>query len=882
MRTTPLAHLLAAAIVRALAPVVPTGYRARWREEWLAEIAEAGPGATVLWRAAGAWRDVLACRRHFSPAAPETAAFGLRGVPDDVRHSARALVRSPGFVVAAVASLSIGIAATTTVFSAVNALLFRSLPGVRDSRGLARVYTSAPWLAGGFSPEVSFQHYREVLTSFTGLAGFVTVNVAIGTASEPQVTSAELVTPNYFDLLGVSPVAGRLLDPQDHTQAVTVASYDFAVREFGGATAAIGRVITVNGVALEVVGVAPRGFIGVKAGGLGQGARRPQLWMAHALRLLMLHRREPLMNRAAAAPDGSWVEIVGRLAPGVSMDQAMAQAAAVPPHAIGRGQARPRVGLLGRGPHDRPGDIAAMVAIALGIPFIVLAIGCANTANLQLARAAQRQAEIAVKRSLGATRGRIVRQMLVESVLVAAMAGVVAVLIAVWTTRLLDRYMPVPCPVDWRVLMFALGVVLLTGVGFGMAPALGSTRNGLTAPLKDAASTAPHARSRLRGALVVAQVSLSILLLVMAGLFTRSLRQLQEVGEDRDMSHVAAATVDLGLLKYPEARGRLFQDELLRRIERTPGVVAAAIAPFEPFGGNPGLTYRTLDYTGPLPFLYTNGGAPLGRFVETAGLRVMRGRGFTEEDRVGKPKVALVSQALARRMSPSGEVVGQRVLVGDGDAPSLEVTIVGMTADASLRALRGEAHAMFLPSPLSYDSHVTLWVRTAGDPALVLPVIRQIVRDLDPQLPIHRIDTGDAWRAREIEPIRWIVSGLGAMGLLAVVLAGAGLYAVMSYLVLSRRHEMAVRLALGARPADLSRLVVGSALRLSIPGMALGALLAALAARVARVMLFGVSPFDPIAFGVVSLLLTAVAIAATLAPALRAARLDPLATLRRQ
>ncbi len=737
---------------------------------------------------------------------------------------------------------------------------------------------------GRASPEASLQHYRQVLTPFSGLAGFANVNVALGVAAEPRFTSAELVSPNYFDLVGVTPAAGRLLDESAPGEAVAVASHDLALREFGSAAAAIGRPITVNGVTLEIVGVTPRDFIGVRSPRLGEGARRPQLWVADRMRPLLMPKREQLMNRSAAGGDGSWVEIVGRLASGLSMEDAVAQAASVPSHTIygGRVAARPRVTPLGRGPGDSTAVLATIVSIALSIPFIVLAIGCANTANLQLVRAAERQAEIAVKRSLGATRGRIVRQMLIESLLVAAMAGVVAVLITVWATGLLDLYMPVPCPVDWRVLAFALGVVLITGIGFGMTPALGSTRSSLSAPLKEATSTGPHTRSRLRAALVVAQVSLSILLLVMAGLFTRSLRQLQGVGEDRDVAHVAAATVDLGLLKYNESRGRMFQDELLRRIERTPGVVAAAIAPFEPFGGNPGLTYRTQDYTGPLPYLYTNGGAPLGRFVETAGLRVIRGRGFTEEDRAGKPKVALVSQALARRMAPSGEVVGQRVLVADGDTPSHEVTVVGVTADASLRALRGEAQAMFLPSPLNYDSYVTLWIRTAGDPALLLTVVRQIVRDLDPLLPIRRIDTAEAWRDREIEPIRWIASGLGAMGLLAILLAGAGLYAVMSYLVLNRRHELAVRLALGARPADLSRLVVGSALRLSIPGLALGALLAALAARLARVMLLGVSPLDPIALGGVALLLTVVAVAATLAPALRAARLDPLAMLRRQ
>ena len=763
------AKRLAATIIRTLAPCVPATFRARWREEWLAEIEDAAD-APVLRRAAGAWRDVLACRRHFAPPRPERVVFGWRGVADDVRYSARAVRRSPGFTFAAVASLSIGIAATTTAFSAVNALLFRSLPGVRDSARLAHIYTVAPWLAGGWSPDLSYRHYQEVLTSFSGLAGFATVNVAIATDGEPRVGSAELVSPGYFELLGVVPAAGRLLDGTAGTQALMVVSYEFAVREFGGVEAALGRPVSVNGVPLDVVGVAPRAFIGVRARGIGEGARRPQLWLAQALRPLLMPKRESLMNRGVAGNTGEWFDIVGRLAPGISIDQASVQAASVSPHRTlgGRSEdARPVVRPLGRGPYDSPADVAAIVAIALAIPFIVLAIGCANTANLQLARATSRQTEIAVRRSLGATRGVIVRQLLIESVFVAAIAGALAVVATFWATRLLDLYMPVPCPVDWRVLLFALAVVLMTGTGFGIAPALGSTRGNLTTPLKDSGGTSLHRRSRLRGALVVAQVSLSILLLVMAGLFTRSLQHLHGIGTDRDMAHVAAATVDLGLLKYSEARGRLFQHELLSRVERAPGVVAAAIAPFEPFGGNPGLTYRTHDHAGPAPYSYTNGGAPLGRFVEAAGLRVVRGRGFTADDRVGTSKVALVSEALARRMTPSGEVLGQRLLVGDGDQPSTEVTIVGITADATLRAMRGEAHAMFLPSPFNYDSHFTLWVRTAGDPALALAAIRQIVRDLDPQVPIRRIGTADSWRASEIQPVRWMASGLAAMGFVA-------------------------------------------------------------------------------------------------------------------
>jgi putative ABC transport system permease protein len=880
---TALSQRIASRVIRLLAPLVPPRFRARWREEWLAEI-DSAEGGPVVRRACGAWRDVLACRA-LTGRTRETAAFGGRGLAFDIRYSGRAIRRSPGFTVAAVASLSIGIAATTTAFSAVNALLFRSLPGVRESGRLVQAVTIAPWLGGSASPQSSYLQYRDALSSLSDVAAFTRMRAAIATPTESVAASAVLVSPNYFGLLGTTAAAGRLLDEGMETHTAAVASYDFALRHFQSAAASLGQRVSVNGVPLDIVGVAPPQFIGVRPGDFGEGdAARPQLWIGLAARPLLAPPPNELMNRPEGG-SGAWVDMVGRLAPGVTLAQAKAQAATLPPQAVGNTGGKGRIGLvpLGRGANDSDADIAAAVALALGIPFIVLVIGCANTANLQLARAARREAEIAVRRSLGATRGVIVRQLLVESVLVAAVAGLIAVVITAWASRLLTAYMPVPCPVDWRVLLFAIAAVLTAGIGFGAAPALAATRGSLTAPLKDSTATALHRRSRLRSGLVVAQVALSILLLTMAGLFTRSLQRLKGAGEEREMSHVAAATMDLGLLKYSPQRGRAFQEELLARTERIPGVAAAAIAPFAPFSGTPGLTYRTEQHEGPAPFLYANGGAPRGHFVEAARLRVVRGRGFTDEDRAGEtPKVALVSETLARLMSPSGEVLGQRILVADGQIPKTEVTIVGVTADASFRATRSEVRALLLPVPLSYDPVFSLWVRTSGDPAVVLPAIRAIVRDLDPALPIRRLGAADSWRAEEIAPVRWMASGFGFLGLLAVCLAGAGLYAVMSYLVANRRHEMGVRVALGASPRDLARLITGQAIRMALPGLVIGALLSAGAARISRAMLIGVSPLDPIALGGVSLLLVVVALFSTVPPALRAARLDPLVTLRRQ
>jgi predicted permease len=825
----------------------------------------------------------------------------------DVTYGLRVLRKSPGFVLAAVASLSIGIAATTAVFSMLNALLLRSLPGVTDSSRLAAIYTVAPRIPTGIATDESvYRRYREVLTPFSGIAGFARTSVAVGLGHEPFAASAVLVTDAYFDVLGTQPSAGGLIDASVYHQPVVVVSHEFAERHFGRADAAPGRAFAINGHPFQVAGVTPPRFVGATPGGLGgDPAQRPQLWIPLTMHRMVQQGTMRLINQQgeqASNQETVWLSLVGRLAPGVTLAAARAQAATVPPHAVGNPptDARPLLAPVGRGPRERPWEMVAIVALMFSVPLIVLAIGCANTANLQLARASGREGEIAIRRSLGATRGRVVRQLLIESLIVALLAGVAGVAGTAVVARAFAEFVPVPVPVDWRVLAFALLAAAVTGIAFGMAPALGVTRGDLVAPLKDSTGAPAFRRSRLRHGLVMAQIALSLLLLVMAGLFTRTLQRLHGLDADRDMAHVAAASIDVALMKYTPEQSRALQEALLSRIEQVPGVVAAAIAQFAPFRGSDGLTYRRPEQTYPKnrPYEFSNGGAMLGRFIETAGLRIVRGRGFTDADRSGVPAVAVVSETLARHVAPSGGVIGRRLLVGDGRIPDTEVTIVGVTADTGLRlessedlAVRGRgrriegevADAMFLPSPLTYDDpHFLLWVRTAGNPVDVMPHIRAIVRQLDPRLPILQIRTAEWWRAREMRELRWITNGLSAMGVLALLLAGAGLYAVMSYLVAGRRHEMAVRLALGATPRQLIALVAGDGVRLSVPGIIVGALLSALVAHLARTALVGVSPFDPVAFASVAAILLVVALVATLLPALRASKLDPLATLRRQ
>ena len=805
----------------------------------------------------------------------------------DVTYGLRVLRKSPGFVLAAVASLSIGIAATTAVFSVFNAFLLRSLPGVRDSARLAEVFTIAPWTNGGASLPESYEYYRQVLTSFSDIAGFSGTTVAITAADQPIVTNALLVTANYFRVLGTAPAAGTLLDTTSSRQAVAIAGHDFAVRHFGSPQAAAGRLLTINGQPFQIGGVTPPGFGGVAPGQIGgDSTSRPQLWLPYEMRAALEPPPDRRVNgggRQMSMTEG--LRIVGRLTPDATLAAARAQAAGVPVHTVRTlPGARPLVTSLGHGPRDTAADVAAAIALIFSVPLIVLAIGCANTANLQLARAAHRHGEIAVRRSLGATRGRIVRQLLIESLLVAGLAGAVGVAGTALLSKIFADAMPIPVPVDGRVLAFALITASLTGMAFGIAPARGATRGDLITPLKDSAGAPAFRRSRLRNGLVAAQIALSLALLVMAGLLTRTLHHLYGVDADREMSQIAAASVDLALLKYDPERHRAFQEELLGRIEQVPGVVAAAIAPFEPFGGSGGLTYQLPErtYSREHRYDHTNGGAALGHFFEAAGLRIVQGRGFRDADRTGEPKVALVTETLARRLSPSGGVIGRRLLVGDGSVPKTEVTIVGVTADARLRLTSQETHAMFLPSPLSYDAYFTLWVRAAGNPSDLLPHIRRVIGQMDPRLPIRRIGTADVWQSRDAHDMRLIATAVGSMGLIALALAGAGVYAVMSYLVAGRRHELAVRLALGATPKQLTSVVAGDGLRLSIPGVVLGTVLSVITAQLARAELLGLSPYDPIALAGVAALLVVVGLVATLIPALRASTLDPLVTLRRQ
>lgn len=785
------------------------------------------------------------------------------------------MMRSPGSTLAAVAPLSVGIAATAIVFCIVNALLLRSLPGVRDSMRLVEIHTQSSSSSGGSSDIEDYHSYRAMFTSVSGVAASAAVRVAVSTSGDPFIVPAETVSENYLELLGTIPAAGRLLDAGVEHQAVVFIGYDFALRHFGTPTAATGAPLLVNGRRLAIVGVAPPGFAGAHAATFGgQRGDGPQLWMPMSRQ----HKTEP---RRPSSQDR--IAVIARLAPDATILTARAEAQSVARHTNGSAtDARPVITPLGMGPNDRDRDVVVAVGFAFAVPIAILALACASAANLQLARATYRQGEIAVRLSLGATRGRIIRQILVESLLLAAIAGAIGLIMTAFSLKLCAGLVSVPVPIDRLVLVFTMAASTLTAIGFGLAPALTAARGDLTAPLREAGAATSYRRSTMRSTLLIAQVALSLTLLIFAGLFARTLQHLYGLDAARGLDRVAAASLDLGPLGYSPAAGAAFQADLLSRVEQAPDVVAAGIAPFAPFGGSEFGFWKPGEQDIGRNLRYIHGGATQGRFLEAAGFQVIEGRPFSEVERRGSAQTAIVSQALARRLWPRASAVGQRLIVGEDIQTAVEVGIVGVTADVHERGTTRESDALIVPVPLRYQPMVTLWVRTAGDPNRVLPHIRTIVRQLDSRVPLTQIDTAAQIRQRRLGPFRWIASGFGALAGFALVLAGGGLYATVSFMIARRRKEMAIRVALGARTRELTTLMVRETVYLSSIGLVCGGLLAALAATLAKKMLVGISPLDPISFGAAGILLLAIAIAASVFPALRASQRDPLAMLRHQ
>jgi predicted permease len=817
----------------------------------------------------------------------------------DLKYGARLLAKTPGFTVIAALSLALGIGANTTIFTLVNAVLLNPLP-VEDPGQLVSVWTSDErnnqGAAFGFlqTSPMNFRDLREKNAVFSGMTGHVgmPLNITGGTGNPEQVFG-EMVTGNYFSVLGARPQIGRgFLEDEDRTpgeKLVAVLGYGEWQKRYGGDPSIVGRVISLNGASFTVVGVMPKGFKGTNAIGA------PALWVPY----MTYPQTTNGFFRELAEPNnrrGLVFNITGRLKPGVSVQQAEANLKTIarqleqeyPNENKGRNVTLVPLAQATINPGFRD-NIVKAGGLLMTIVGLVLLIACANVANLLLARAAARQKEIAVRLSLGAGRGRLIRQLLTEGTLLALIGGAAGLLLAYWAQGLLWSFRPpfltadsIDLHPDTRVLLFTLGVSIATGVLFGLAPAIQASRPDLVVELKEKTS-APTGSNRLfslRNVLVSAQVALSLVALVGAGLFLRSLQHAQQISPGFDAEHLAVLSFDLGAQGYTEERGRQFQQRVLERAAAVPGVQSASVASTVPlFAGGFARTVflegqdASDRRAGKLVQISVVG----SHYLETLGIPLARGRTLSELDQPNTPMAVVINETMAKRFWPDQDAIGKRFKFFGQDFFN---QVVGIAKDSKYNFIGEEAQPFIYQATTQvYQPQLSLFVKAAR-PQAVLGTVRGEVQQLDRNLPLTGVFTLNDIFDQALWAPRMAASLLAVFAGLSLVLSVIGIYGVMAYAVSQRTRELGIRMALGASRQDVLRLVVMQGLRLTVMGVAFGLIASFAVTRLVVSLLYDVSPTDVVTFTAVPVLLAAAAMVASYVPALRATRIDPMVALR--
>ena len=813
----------------------------------------------------------------------------------DAVYASRVLAKHPGFTLVAVLTLALGIGANTTIFSITNALLLRSMPGVAAPEGLVQVGRTNK--GEGFD-SLSYPNYidfRDQNTVLSGLAVLDRTQFHVSTVAEPIRVPGGLVSGNYFDVLGVKAALGRVLTSDDDRGAgespVVVISNGLWKRRFGGDRSIVGKEISLNAHPYTVVGVAAPGFAGTDIGD------PVDLWVP----ITMYRQADPM---AASFEEDFlkdrgvvWLSAVGRLKQGATIEQARAEMSQIagtleqtyPKTNRDRGVAL--AAGIGLDPQSR-NEIRAFTGMLMAVVGLVLLIACANVANLLLARATSRQKEMGIRLALGASRGRIIRQLLTESVLLAVVSGAAGLFVALWLNDLLLRVLPgdylgfvldLDLRLDARVLAFTLGVSLLTGIIFGLAPALQASKPDLVPVLKDSGAAGRGAgQARLRNGLVVAQITLSLVLMITAGLFVRTLRNTRDIKPGFDPAQVLSARIDVGRQNYSKQQGRLFYQQLIERLESAPGVRSASLSITTPLqGGAWGTGIRTEGQPADSPEIGVDFNSIAPRYFETMSMPLATGRDFNWQDNADSALVVIVNETLARRLWRDEDPIGKRLAAVGSRAANPLMEVVGVARDAKYRTLFESPRAqMFLPLLQNYHSEAALQVRATGNPSQLIATVQREVGSLDKNLPVFRVKTMSEQLDSSLTPQLLAARLIGALGGLALLLAAIGIYGVMSYAVAQRTHEIGVRMALGAQAGDVLKLVVAKGMRLTLIGVGIGLVVAYALTRAIESFLYGVSSTDPLTFALVSLLLAGVALGACLAPARRAVKVDPMIALR--
>jgi predicted permease len=832
----------------------------------------------------------------------------------DLRYALRTLAKSPGFTLVVVVTLALGIGANTAIFTLMDQVLFRFLPVEEPDR---LVVFNGPGPFSGSSHNHSdtlvplshpmFMELRDKTTVFSGVLAEYTVPLHVTVGTQTEQVDGVLVSGTFFDVLGLRPAAGRLLTADDDRtpggHPVAVLSHGFWTRRFAADPKIVGQGLLVNGQHMTVVGIAPPGFHGVEVG------QALDMYVP----LMMQPQVIPTWTRGLNDWRVRWLTVMARLKPGVSPEQARASVNVLYGQLLREDLARleskserfrtefakKSLELLpgGRGVSGLRDQSKTPLLMLMGMVGLVLLIACANVANLLLARASSRQKEIALRLALGASRGRLVRQLLVECVVLSLAGGVLGIAVSMWTADLLLRAMPfegaarvLSADPDLRVGLFALTLSVLTGVVFGLVPALQSTRPDLAPTLKNESGTlmGGSAPFRFRKGLVVAQVALSLLLLIGAGLFTRSLMNLRQLDPGFAPQRLLAFSVDPSLNGYPLERRLALLEQIQDDIAAEPGVRSVSLA--EEALMTDSHNSSTVSVEGYEPKDGENVNPDLNavgtQFFSTLGIPFLAGRDFTDADGTGAPKVAVVNETFARYFFGDKDPLGRHIGFGskDKDRRVTDIEIVGLVKDGKAGTLR-EKPLRFVYLPFTQRTNVggmTFYARTSVDPLGLAPRLRGIVQKADATLPVTDLKTMDAQINESLLVERLVAVLSAAFGLLATLLAAVGLYGVMSYAVSLRTREIGVRVALGADRKTVLLMVLKEVAVLAVIGVAIGLPSGYTLGRLVETQLFGLTARDPVTFVVATVTLLLTAFLAGYVPAMRATRVPPMTALRYQ
>ena len=811
----------------------------------------------------------------------------------DLRYTGRTMRKNPVFVLFVVLTLGLGIGANTTVFTLINTLILNPLP-VKDSSELVGVSraeakstsTSKTPLPMSYPDLRDYQARNEV---FSSLAGYTTPQiVTLQTGGASQRMFSELVTGNYFPTLGLKPAIGRFFLPEEDStpggHAVAVMNYATWQGRFGGASDVVGKTLRLNNVVFTVIGVAPPRFIGISP------IFGPDLWIPAAMAEQLLPGQ---MTHALGDRSEADFLAIGRLKPGVNQAHAQANIATIA-SALAReypqadkghtATARPIRDIL-----FSDGSILFGSLLLLVVVGIVLLIACSNVANLLLARSAARQQEIAIRLAMGASRGRLIRQLLTESVSLGFISGVVGMAIGYAALQLLWSFLPpdvlsnlITPKLDSMVFVFTAGVSLLTGFLFGMIPALRASRASVADALKEEARTAGRSRRRITVAnsLLVGQVAFSCLSLIVAALFLRSIQRAYDIDPGFQTKHLAVFLTNPGQAGYSKPQTKAFYKEVRERVAQLPGVESVSWSLNLPLWGRivSGVQVEGHQQRSQADVIATVLNTVDRNYFETAGVAIDKGREFTRVDQENSIPVAIVNEKMAHDYWPNGDALGKRIqLPGE----KTERQIVGIARTANYSTL-GEPpqRCIYVPLEQSYFDAMTLFVRSKGDPKQILVPVQREVRAVGPQILVNDIRTGQKIINDALFSARMGVGLLSIFGLLALGLASIGLYGIMAYSVNQRRREIGVRMALGAARTSVLRLILRQGMSLVLTGAVIGVVAALIVGRLLARMLYGVSASDPISVAGAALVLLVVALLACYLPARRASRLDPLVALR--